>query len=44
MTGDQGWAVDLVLRAGLELSPYGALCVRGERGTLAPYLPSPPFA
>jgi GNAT superfamily N-acetyltransferase len=44
ITGAQAWAIDVVLRAGLELVPYGALCVGGEPGPLRPYLPSPPFA
>ncbi len=43
MTGDQGWAVDVVLRAGLRLSAYGALGVRGRPGRLAPFIPSAPF-
>jgi ribosomal protein S18 acetylase RimI-like enzyme len=43
ITGEQAWAVDVVLRAGLELSTNGALCVRGRAGTLRPYLPSAPF-
>jgi ribosomal protein S18 acetylase RimI-like enzyme len=44
ITGAQGWAVDVLLRAGLNLSAYGALGVRGRPGTLAPFIPSPPFA
>jgi ribosomal protein S18 acetylase RimI-like enzyme len=43
ITGEQGWAVDVLLRAGLSLSAYGALGVRGRPGTLAPFIPSPPF-
>jgi ribosomal protein S18 acetylase RimI-like enzyme len=34
------WAIDVLLTAGLALSPNGALFVRGELGPLAPYLPS----
>jgi GNAT superfamily N-acetyltransferase len=44
VTGEQQWAVEVLLRAGLELVPYGALAVRGRPGTLWPYIPSPPFA
>jgi GNAT superfamily N-acetyltransferase len=34
------WAIGRCLDAGLALSPGGAVFVRGELGTLAPYLPS----
>jgi GNAT superfamily N-acetyltransferase len=44
ITGGQDWAVDVVVRAGLQLTAYGALCVRGDPGPLWPFLPSPPFA
>jgi predicted N-acetyltransferase YhbS len=44
ITGGQDWAIDVLLRAGYALAPYGALCVRGRPGPLHPYLPSPPFA
>ena len=44
ITGDQQWAIEVVIRAGLRLSSYGALCVRGSGGTLRPFLPSGPFA
>jgi ribosomal protein S18 acetylase RimI-like enzyme len=44
ITAAQQWAVDIVARAGLRLTAYGALCVRGTPGRLAPFLPSPPFA
>ena len=44
ITAEQGWAVEIVLRAGLRLAPYGALCVRGRPVPLRPYLPSAPFA
>jgi ribosomal protein S18 acetylase RimI-like enzyme len=44
ITGDQDWAIEIVLQAGLRLSAYGALAVRGRPGTLRPYIPSPPFA
>ena len=36
----QQWALDVALRAGLELRPAGAVCVRGEVGPMRPYLPS----
>jgi GNAT superfamily N-acetyltransferase len=44
ITGGQDWAVDVVLRAGLRLTAYGALGVRGEPGPLRPFVPSGPFA
>lgn len=44
ITGGQDWAVDVVVRAGLQLRAYGALCVRGRPGPLRPFLPSAPFA
>ncbi len=43
LTGDQGWAVDVALSAGLALRPWGALCKRGEVGPLTPYLPNGPL-
>lgn len=43
ITGSQNWAVPVVLKAGLSLSPAGPICVRGELGPLTPYLPSGPF-
>src|SRR5918994_220364 len=42
-TGAQNWALPVVLKAGLSLSPAGPICVRGELGPLTPYLPSGPF-
>jgi ribosomal protein S18 acetylase RimI-like enzyme len=44
ITAEQQWAVEVVLRAGLRLAPYRALCVRGRPGPLRPFLPSGPFA
>jgi GNAT superfamily N-acetyltransferase len=44
ITAEQDWAIDVVLRAGLRLSAYGALGVRGRLGRLRPFIPSPPFA
>jgi ribosomal protein S18 acetylase RimI-like enzyme len=44
ITGEQTWAIDVLLRAGLGFSAHGALCVRGTPGTLHPFLPSMPFA
>ena len=44
ITGDQRWAADVAVRAGLALRAYGALCVRGAPGPLAPFIPSAPFA
>ncbi len=43
ITSSQNWAVPVVLKAGLSLSPAGPICVRGELGPLTPYLPSGPF-
>jgi ribosomal protein S18 acetylase RimI-like enzyme len=43
ITGQQNWAVSVVLKAGLSLSPASPICVRGTLGPLTPYLPSGPF-
>lgn len=44
ITAGQDWAIEVLLKAGFALEPYGALCVRGRPGPLQPFLPSPPFA
>ncbi|HWE34834.1 MAG TPA: GNAT family N-acetyltransferase [Solirubrobacteraceae bacterium] len=44
LTAEQQWAVDVLLAAGLRLSAYGAVCVRGDPGPLRPFIPSGPFA
>ncbi|HEY2435985.1 MAG TPA: GNAT family N-acetyltransferase [Solirubrobacteraceae bacterium] len=44
ITGDQDWAIQVVVRAGLRLSAHGALCVRGRPGPLRPFVPSGAFA
>lgn len=44
ITGAQQWAIDVVVQARLQLTAYGAMCVRGRPGSLRPFLPSPPFA
>jgi ribosomal protein S18 acetylase RimI-like enzyme len=44
ITGDQTWALDVLLQAGFGLTAYGALAVRGAPGRLHPYIPSGPFA
>jgi ribosomal protein S18 acetylase RimI-like enzyme len=44
ITAGQQWAIEVVLGAGLQLIPNGALCVLGEPGPLRPFLPSGPFA
>jgi GNAT superfamily N-acetyltransferase len=44
ITGAQQWAIDIAARAGLRLVAYGALCVRGTPGPLAPLLPNNSFA
>jgi ribosomal protein S18 acetylase RimI-like enzyme len=41
--GGQDWAVEVVCQAGLRLSAYGALAVRGDIGPLQAFLPSAPF-
>lgn len=44
ITSGQDWAVDVVVRAGLRVHAYGALCVRGDPGPLRPFLPSASFS
>lgn len=44
LDGRQQWAIRIVLRAGLSLAAYGAICTRGEAAPLYPYIPSAPFA
>lgn len=43
LTGQQGWAIDVSLAAGLALEPCGPTFVRGELGPLSPYLPNPAY-
>ena len=40
ITAAQGWAVEVVLDAGLELSVHGATFLRGDVGPFRPYIPS----
>jgi GNAT superfamily N-acetyltransferase len=40
LTAEQGWAIDVALKAGLLLSPDGPVFVRGQVGPMAPYVPS----
>ncbi len=40
VTAENQWAIRVGLDAGLALAPDGPVFVRGELGTLAPYLPS----
>jgi hypothetical protein len=40
ITSRQGWAVPVVLEAGLELNSGGGVFVRGDVGPFWPYLPS----
>jgi GNAT superfamily N-acetyltransferase len=40
ITAGNDWAVEVALAAGLPLSPEGPVCVRGDVGPMAPYLPS----
>jgi len=42
--GRNDWAVEVVSRAGLRLSAYGALAVRGDVQPLRAFLPSTSFA
>jgi len=44
ISGEQPWAIDVAVRAGLRLRTYGGLAVRGAVGPLAPFIPSGPFA
>jgi ribosomal protein S18 acetylase RimI-like enzyme len=44
ITGQQDWAIEVVVRAGLRLSAHGALCVSGRPGPLRPFVPSGAFA
>jgi ribosomal protein S18 acetylase RimI-like enzyme len=44
LTADQQWAIEVAVRAGLRPIAHGALCVRGDPGPLAPFIPSAPFA
>lgn len=39
LTGSQQWAIGVAVAARLELQFGGAVCVRGDVGTLRPYLP-----
>ncbi|WP_273846459.1 GNAT family N-acetyltransferase [Rubrobacter calidifluminis] len=43
ITAEQQWAVRVALAAGLVLEPAGPICIRGELGPLAPYLPNGAF-
>jgi ribosomal protein S18 acetylase RimI-like enzyme len=44
ITGAQQWAIHALVNARLQLTAYGALCVRGTPGPLKPFVPSVPFA
>lgn len=44
VTEEQQWALEVLDRAGLAVSRYGALCVGGQPGPLRPFIPSGPFA
>jgi ribosomal protein S18 acetylase RimI-like enzyme len=43
LTAGQQWAIDMCLRAGLELHPSGPVMIRGRQRPPAPYLPSGAF-
>jgi hypothetical protein len=40
VTADNQWAIRVGLEAGLALSEFGSVFVRGDVGPMAPYLPS----
>ena len=40
LTSQQAWAWDVLVGARLEIWPSGPVCVKGELGTLAPYIPN----
>jgi hypothetical protein len=40
LTAGNDWAVDVGLAAGLALTPEGPVFVRGQLGTLRPFIPS----
>ncbi len=40
LTGEQQWAIDVVLRARLAMRPGSSTCHRGRLGPFSPYLPS----
>jgi predicted N-acetyltransferase YhbS len=44
LTADQQWGIQVLVEAGFRLTAYGALCVQGHPGPLAPFIPSGPFA
>lgn len=43
LSGEQQWAIDIVVRAGLELRPSGAIMVRGLDGPPRPCIPNGAF-
>ena len=43
LTGEQQWAIDVVVEARLALRPGGVVCRQGALGPLSPYLPSGAF-
>lgn len=40
LTARQGWAVDVVVAAGMAPRPAASVCRRGDLGPMSPYLPS----
>lgn len=40
LTGDQQWAIDVVLPARLSFKPGASSCRRGALGPMTPFLPS----
>jgi hypothetical protein len=43
VTARQQWAIRTLVRAGIDLHPYGAVMVRGMDGPPSPYIPSGGF-
>jgi ribosomal protein S18 acetylase RimI-like enzyme len=44
VTGQQQWALEVLLAARLSLRAYGAIATRGRVGPMHPYIPFPPLA
>lgn len=43
LSAQQGWALDVLFAAGLDVSPGGPVFVRGKLGPLTPYIPNGAF-
>ncbi len=44
VSGANQWAIDTLMRAGLDLAADGAICAAGNPGPLYPYIPSGPLS